>query len=190
MAVIAAVSAGAYGWLQIAGFTDESLRHTIRGSVYAAFSFYILVLVARPLQQLLRTPFTAKLLRNRRLLGVGFAAAMTGHLALIACRFNSQPELEFRLSDATLGIFAYTVFYLMFITSFDGPAKALGPKRWKWLHRLGLLIAAAVFAVPGNLEHAMSWDYLKFGIPFVIAVIIRITAWQLSRRRDIPHSPG
>lgn len=179
--VTALVGGVAAGWLSSAGITDENIRLTMRESAFAAFVLYILVIVARPLQQLLRKDWTAKLLRNRRALGVAFAATMTAHLGLIIYRFKSQPDLEF--SPDPFGIGAYAIFYLMLITSFDAPKRALGPKRWKILHRVGLLIAAVIFAVPRPLETIVEPDYLKYGIPFAIALALRITAWLRSRRR-------
>ncbi len=169
-------------WLATVGASDENIRLTMRESAFLAFMLYVVVLVARPLQQLLRRDWTAKLLRNRRLVGVAFAAAMTAHLGLIAYRFGTQPELEF--SPDPFGMGAYAVFYLMLITSFDVPKKALGPRAWKLLHRAGLLIAAVIFAVPRPLETITEPDYLRYGIPFALAVLLRFTAWRRSRRRD------
>ena len=179
--VLVLVAGVAASWLASVDLTDENIRLTMRESAFFAFSLYILVLVARPLQQLLRKNWTAQLLRNRRLIGVAFAATMTAHLGLIIYRFNSQPDLEF--SPDPFGIGAYAVFYLMLITSFDAPKKALGPKAWKFLHRFGLLYAAVIFAVPRPLETITEPEYVKFGIPFAIAVLLRITAWLRSPRR-------
>ena len=167
-------------FLASVGATDEKIRLTMRESAFVAFALYIVVLVARPLQQLLRKDWTAKLLRNRRLVGVSFAAAMTAHLGLIIYRFGTQPELEF--SPDPFGMGAYAVFYLMLITSFDAPKKALGPKAWKLLHRIGLLVAAVIFAVPRPLETVTEPEYLRYGIPFAIAVLIRLAAWRRSSR--------
>lgn len=177
-------------WIGRHDFSDEILLPPLRHTAQLAFALYILILVARPLQQILREQWTAKLLRNRRSMGVALTAVMTAHLGLIAYRFGSQPELTYPLLNLIVGGVAYALLYLMFITSFDGPTKALGPKRWKLLHRTGLIWAGVIFGLPRNLEHALTWDYWKFGIWFVLAILIRITAWQLSRRRDNQRSPA
>jgi DMSO/TMAO reductase YedYZ heme-binding membrane subunit len=169
-------------WLAVGTADDESIRASLRYSAQLAFALYLVVLVARPLQQLLRKDWTALLLRNRRLVGVAFAAVMTAHLGLIAWRFGSQPELEF--SFPFVGATAYLIFYLMLITSFDGPRKAMSLKAWKFLHRTGLVVAAFIFGLPRSLDDLSDPDYLKFGIPFAIALLIRVIAWQQSRRRD------
>lgn len=169
-------------WLAGGELSDENIRTPMRYSAQLAFVLYLVVLVARPLQQLLRKDWTAALLRNRRLVGVAFAAVMTAHLGLITYRFSSQPELDF--SFPFVGAGAYAVFYLMLITSFDRPRKAISRKAWKILHRTGLVVAAVIFGLPQSLDDLSDPDYLKFGIPFAIAVSIRAIAWQQSRRRD------
>lgn len=168
-------------WIAVAGYSDENIRAPLRYTAWLAFLLYLVVLVARPLQQLLRRKWTATLLRNRRLVGVAFATVMTVHLVLIAWRFGWQADLDFSLN--LFGAGAYAIFYAMLITSFDRPKKAIGPKAWKFLHRLGLIWAAVIFGLPRSLEDLSDPDYLKFGIPFAIALAIRITAWLRSRPR-------
>ncbi len=170
--------------LVVGGTGDESIRLPVRATAQLAFVLYLIILVARPLQQLLRKPWTAALLRGRRLVGVAFAAAMTVHLGLLAYRFGSQPELTYPLFSLLFGGTAYLLFYLMLVTSFDTPKRALGPRKWKLLHRTGLVWAALIFGLPRSVEALSDPDYLKFGIPFALALAIRITAWQQSRRRD------
>ncbi len=176
------LSGGVSGlWIAVVGFSDENIRAPLRYTAWLAFILYLVILVARPLQQLLRKAWTAALLRNRRLVGVAFATVMTVHLVLIAWRFGSQIELEFSLD--LFGAGAFAIFYVMLVTSFDGPKKAVGPKAWKILHRLGLIWAAVIFGLPRSLEDISDPDYLKFGIPFAVAVLIRFTAWLRSRQR-------
>ena len=170
-------------WLVSTPMTDDDIRMPTRHTAQLAFALYIVILVARPLQQLLRKDWTATLLRKRRLIGVAFAAVMTTHLGLIAYRFGTQPELEYPLFNLMFGGTAYALFYLMLITSFDAPKKALGPKKWKLLHRTGLVWAALIFGLPRSFDELTDPEYLKFGIPFVIALVIRFTAWRRSRRR-------
>jgi len=175
-------------WLSTVEFIDANMLVPIRHTAQLAFAIYILILVTRPLQQLLQKSWTAKLLRNRRQFGVAFASVMTTHLALIATRFGSQPELTYPLGSLLVGAGAYSIFYLMLITSFDGPAKALGRKRWKILHNTGLIWAGIIFGLPRSVADLTDPDYLKLGIPFLIALLIRFTAWQRSTRQDNSRS--
>ena len=108
------------------------------------------------------------MLRNRRLVGVAFAGVMTVHLGLLAYRFGSQPDLDHPLLKLLFGGAAYGLFYLMLITSFDAPKKAVGPRAWKILHRAGLIWAGAIFGLPRSLESLSDPEYWQFGLPFVI----------------------
>ena len=168
-------------WLSTVELADANIRTATRYTARVAFMLYIVVLVARPLQQLLRRSWTAALLRNRRLVGVAFAATMSAHLALIFYRFGSQPELDFP-PPSFIGYGAYTVFYLMLITSFDRPKRWLGPRAWKALHRTGLVWAAIIFAAPRGLADFEDPVYLTYLAAFLLAVAIRFTAWRQSTR--------
>jgi len=123
---------------------------------------------------LLRKPWSASLLRKRRLFGVAFVGVMTAHLMLIVMRFTATPGLDYPLSSLVLGGCVYAIIYLMFITSFDGPTRTLGPKAWKLLHRTGLIAIAIVFAMPRSLDELSDPDKLKFTIPVFAVILMRI----------------
>lgn len=103
------------------------------------------------------------------------------HLALIACRFNTIPNLEFDVLNGVFGGTAYALMYLMLITSFDAPARAIGPKAWRILHKtglyfLGLIFVATLLPDPGDemFTVARIWFFaLTKG-----AVLIRLTAFS------------
>jgi sulfoxide reductase heme-binding subunit YedZ len=168
-------------WLASVELSDANIRVATRATVRIAFILYLVVFVARPLQQLLRSDWTATLLRNRRLVGVAFAAAMTVHLGLIFYRFGSHPDLDVPPPNF-VGYGAYAVFYLMLITSFDRPKRLIGPRAWKFLHRTGLVWAAIVFVAPQSLDDLKDPGHLAYLAPFLLALSIRITAWRRSRR--------
>lgn len=176
------LAASALYW-QSVGYNDESISTTIRHSARLAFLIFLLIIIVRPLQQLVRADWTATLRRNRRLLGVAFAGVMAAHLAMIVMRVNHTPDIVFPTLILVAGGIGYALIGLMFITSFDAPARALGPKAWKRLHRLGLVWIGAVFAFSLLATKLATPDYLKFGIPFAVALLIRITAWLRSRQR-------
>lgn len=178
----------AVAWLATVDLVDANIILTVRRSVQFAYPFLLLVMVARPLQVIFKKPWTAKVLRKRRLIGVAFAGVMTAHLALIAFRFSYSPELTYPIPKLLVGAGAYVMLYLMFITSFDGPTRAIGPKRWKILHRVGLVWAALIFGVPRTLEEIPTFDYLKLGVPMLFVLIVRFIAWRRSIQRDNSHS--
>jgi sulfoxide reductase heme-binding subunit YedZ len=174
----------ALAWLYSVGMTDTNIRVTVRHSAAFAFQFYLICIAARPLHQLLHKPWSATVLRNRRLFGVAFAGVMTAHLMLIIMRFTTTPGLDYPMSKVVLGGSVYAIIYLMFITSFDRPAKAMGPKLWKLLHRIGLIAIAIVFALPRSLDELSNPDKMKFTIPVLAVVLMRIAVLQRSKQPD------
>ena len=173
-------AAGTY--FAAAGLSDESVRSVLRHSGRVAYALFVLVLLIRPLQQLTAWRWAASLRRNRRYVGIAFAAVMAAHLVLIATRVHQTPDVSFGLTGLVFGAGAYAMTALMFITSFDGPARALGPKAWKRLHRLGLLWIGFVFVRPLSLADLSDPEYYKITAPVIVALLIRGAAWIKMRR--------
>jgi hypothetical protein len=109
---------------------------------------------------------------------------MTTHLVFIAWRWIVMDlPLTARLIVAGGG--AYALLYLMLLTSFDRPAKALGPARWRRLHKTGLYwlgfvfattVAARVMREPGN------WLFITEALLFGAAVVLRLLAFARRQR--------
>jgi len=171
-------------YLFSAGVNDESIRFLLRLSARIAFLVLLVIFVARPLQQLLATPATARLLKNRRLLGVAFAGMHTAHLALILYRADQVPDGNFSALDNLPDIVTYLVIYLMLISSFDAPARAIGRKAWKILHKVGLYFVFGVFLqtqLPRSLDNLAEANWW-FIFVIAVAVVIRLTAFFAKRR--------
>ena len=57
---VAVLSGGlSAAWIGAQEFSDEIIRRPLRHTAQLAFLLYILILVARPMQQILREPWTA-----------------------------------------------------------------------------------------------------------------------------------
>jgi DMSO/TMAO reductase YedYZ heme-binding membrane subunit len=186
LAAIAATSFVAAAYLALAGSNNETILVTLRASARLAFVVLLIVFVARPLQQMFRTPFTATLLRNRRLLGIAFAGIHTAHLGLIIYRSRVVENFDFTVGANLPGAFTYAVILLMFLTSFDATAKMLGPKRWRILHKIGLywlFIAFTQTQLPESLNRldqlgAVTWAMLTL---IAAALVTRLTAYFAKR---------
>jgi len=174
-----AVPAGFY--LQQHGWDEESLDLTLRISARLALLIYLLIFIARPLRNLSTSSLSRSLLGNRRLIGIGFAAIMTAHLILLIAR-NGLPA-------AYLGFVVYAFIYLMLITSFNRPTAALGPKRWKILHKTGLYVIGIglaqaqftrIFTGVGKPVHYV------LGALVLVAIGIRVAAWAKRRAKALP----
>lgn len=85
-------------FLGTAGNSGENLFVVLRLTALSAFIVLLVVFVARPLQQMFRTPMTISLLRNRRLLGIAFAGIHTVHLGLIIYRARVIESFEFSIA--------------------------------------------------------------------------------------------
>jgi len=175
--------AAAFAVLEVAGNSEENIRALLRLTARFAFLLLLLVFIARPLRQLRKAPGTLALLKNRRLLGIGFAGMHTAHLALIFYLLNQVPTFEFNWLARLPGIATYTMMYLMLITSFDRPARAIGAKRWKILHKIGLYWLFAAFAqreLPRSLDNVDLAIWLLTAC-IAVALVIRLSAFVANR---------
>lgn len=177
-------------YLKSRGASDANLMLLLTLTARIAFMIYLLIFVARPLRQLLPNDVTKWLLRERRLLGIAFAAVHTVHLGLILTRHDLDSLLGRPLIGTAVGATAYLLMYLMLLTSFDAPARRIGPKNWRRLHKTGLYFIGFVFLAtllpePGQAVYTFdrAWLYTLTGT----AVFIRLTAWFATRR---PKSAG
>jgi DMSO/TMAO reductase YedYZ heme-binding membrane subunit len=183
LATAGAGLAASFAVLFVAGSNEDNIRALLRLTARAAFLLLLVVFVARPLRQLVRTPGTLALLKNRRLLGIGFAGIHTAHLTLIFYLIHQVPSFEFDWLSRLPGIATYSMMYVMLITSFDRPARAIGAKRWKILHKIGLYWLFAAFA---QRELPRSFDNVDLAIWLLTACIaaallIRLSAFVANR---------
>lgn len=173
-------------YLDGVGHDDDSIRLLQRLTARLSFMIYLLIFVARPLRQLLRTDTTRLLLKERRSLGIALAAMHSAHLALIAYRFSSIPGLSYGFAEGVLGGTAYLLLYLMLITSFDGPARAVSPIAWRRLHKFGLYYIGLIFVstlLPEKGEQLLAPERVWFVILTAGAIFIRLTAYFAARKK-------
>lgn len=175
------------GYLQTEGMNEETLGVTLRVSAWAGLLMFLLVFVSRPLTQIGGGLVARRLVENRRYVGVAFAAIMIVHLVLLLILNGFVPNLP--------GGMAYLFILLMLLTSFDRAVVALGPRRWRLLHRIGLFWIGAIFAatiVGGLAERPDSPVHQALAFLFLSAVAVRASAFFKVRRRstlqDTRHS--
>ena len=167
------------------GLSLESLDFTLRASGRVAFLVLIVVFATRPLQELLRKPWTARLLRNRRQFGVAFAGIHSAHLGLIVYKAYLVPEFTLAGILNLPAAVVYVLMFAMLATSFTGPARALGPRAWKVLHKTGLFVLVIAFLdsqVPKQLDQLEIVNAILIGLA-VLAILARVGAF-LRRRRQ------
>jgi DMSO/TMAO reductase YedYZ heme-binding membrane subunit len=125
------------------------------------------------------------LLKNRRYLGLAFAASHTVHLAGILALIRLH-HMEVSAVTLVVGGLGYLVIAAMAATSSDAAVKALGPGTWKRLHGFGARYLWLVFFLtllpdgpPRVIETVM--------LLLVVALAgLRLTARRARERRPPP----
>jgi methionine sulfoxide reductase heme-binding subunit len=121
-------------------FEVEGVRMVIRFTARTSLLFFCLAFSAAALARLWPNAFTRWQRRNRRQLGVTFAASHALHaLAIIA--FAALDPVGYAgatsLASYIFGGIGYALIIAMTATSFDRTAAALGPRAWRALHLVG-----------------------------------------------------
>lgn len=122
-------------------FSVDGIRMGIRATARTSLALFLPVFVASALLALAPGPLSGWLRRNRRYLGVGFAASHTIHGLLIIAFATIDPEQFWRMTNMTTlysGGLAYLFIFAMAATSFDRAVRWLGPRNWRILHTTGL----------------------------------------------------
>ena len=105
------------------------------------------------------------------------------HLGLLLLKSNYSPDFQLYAAANYPGVLTYMVVFAMLVTSWNRPARALGPGRWKILHKVGLYWLFVTFSqtqLPRSLdtlEIVNGW----FIALITIALVIRLTAYRLQR---------
>jgi sulfoxide reductase heme-binding subunit YedZ len=165
-------------------FGTEGLRMALRFTARTSFVLFLLAFSASSLRRLWPNARTQWLLRNRRYLGLSFAASHAMHAAAIIA-FAVAAPLAFR--DATsaatfiFGGIGYAFIIALAATSFDRTAAAIGPRAWKILHKAGVFYIWAQFSASFLKHHDGTAVYWLFLGLVAAAMALRIGVWLLQR---------
>ena len=174
--------------LRLAEQISALIAYSVRWSVpwlYLAFS-------ASALQQLVGNELTRWLLRNRKIIGLCFAAGMAWQLFFILWLTLVHSEYYMQevyvLRDAIEGLAGYLLLIAMTVTSFKKTRAMLKPRQWKLLHTCGIYwLWAYAFSV---YWHALfyytgpQWNYQPSALDYLyyatglLAILLRISAWS------------
>lgn len=177
--------------LQVDLSASEQVSRLIALSVKVSVPWLYLAFAASSLAYLVRNDFTRWLLRNRRMLGLSYAAGMawqavfivwlvTGHFDY----YTSVAENPYDLAEELPG---YIFLLAMVPTSFNFCRKKLTPRQWRWLHTVGIYYLwgetwstywyySYYYEDPQFIYHLYYWAGL-------VAWGLRITAWSQRRRQ-------
>jgi DMSO/TMAO reductase YedYZ heme-binding membrane subunit len=176
LGAVAAAGLGA-GALAAGGTGVEGHIDALRATARLSAVLFGLAFVASSLNALTGWSSARWLLRNRKFLGLAFAASHLVHLGFIVS-FWSVDQSIFWAGRTPVGLVVGTLGYLillaMVVTSFDGPRRMLGGRRWKLLHTTGMYLFWLIFMF--NFAGKRAAGYEPFAAILVAALVLRAAA--------------
>ena len=172
--------------------TGPGVVAMIRNSVRLSTPWLFLAFSVSSLVALFPSPATRWLMRNRRMLGLCFAAGMGWQLFFIAWmligHWGFYIEVIHPLGGLFIRLFAYAVLISMTVTSFAAPRRWMGPRAWHLLHKAGIyfLWLAVWGSYTGDLfvTENPPWVNYVFAVAGLLAWLVRIAAYYKKRVRD------
>jgi methionine sulfoxide reductase heme-binding subunit len=165
-------------------FEVDGVRMVIRFTARTSLLLFCLAFSASALAQLWPNAWTRWQRRNRRALGVSFAASHAIHAAAIGCFALMDPAGYAAVTSAASYIFGgigYAFIIAMTATSFDRTAAALGARAWRTLHLVGGYYLLVQFSVSFGKRIPEMPPYALFLIPLAAVFALRMIA-MASRR--------
>jgi DMSO/TMAO reductase YedYZ heme-binding membrane subunit len=160
-------------------FEAEGVRMVIRFTARSSLLLFCLAFGAAALARLWPNAWTRWQRRNRRYLGLSFAASHAIHAVAIVAFARTDPAGFAEATSAASYIFGgigYAFIIAMSATSFDRTAALLGPRVWRTLHLVGGYYLWFQFMVSfGKRVPAMPL-YAAFLIPLLAVMALRLIA--------------
>jgi sulfoxide reductase heme-binding subunit YedZ len=184
-AVLTLVLAGLCVW--IAGmrqFEVDGVRMVIRFTARTSLLFFCLAFSAAALARLWPNGWTRWQRRNRRYLGVTFAASHGLHAIAIAGFAAMDPAGYAAATSAASYIFGgigYAFIIAMAATSFDRSVAAIGPRAFRILHLTGGYYLLFQFTVSFGKRIPDMPLYALFLVPLLAVLVLRLIAMTSAR---------
>jgi len=184
-AALALVLAGLCIW--IAGmrqFEVEGVRMVIRFTARTSLMFFALAFSAASLARLWPNAWTQWQHRNRRYLGVTFAASHAIHAVAISAFAVMDPAgyaAATSIASYIFGGIGYGFIIAMTATSFDRTATAIGARAWRQLHLIGGYYLLFQFMVSFGKRIPDMPLYALFLIPLVAVFTLRMISMAAAR---------
>ena len=167
-------------------FEVEGVRMVIRFTARSSLLLFCLAFSAAALARLWPNAWTRWQRRNRRYLGLSFAASHAIHAVAIVAFAKMDPAGFVEATSAASYIFGgigYAFIIAMSATSFDRTAALLGPQAWRVLHLVGGYYLWFQFMVSfGKRVQAMPL-HAAFLIPLFAVMALRLIAMAAHPRR-------
>ncbi|MFK4722658.1 sulfoxide reductase heme-binding subunit YedZ [Bradyrhizobium niftali] len=158
-------------------FEVEGVRMVIRFTARSSLTLFCLAFGAAALARLWPNAWTRWQRRNRRYLGLSFAASHAIHAVAIVTFAKMDPAGFAEATSAASYIFGgigYAFIIAMSATSFDRTAALIGPRAWRTLHLVGGYYLWFQFMVSfGKRVPAMPL-YAAFLVPLLAVMALRL----------------
>ena len=155
----------------------ESLQYAIRATARTSFVLFLSVFLATSFVRLVPSALTRALARERRYIGLSFAASQFLHAIALIIYIRIAPETFWmgRTPATNIpGSIGYLMILLLTVTSFAMPARLIGPANWKKLHLAGVWVLAVIFAGSFLTRVHQHAAYLVPGMVMVVAMLLRM----------------
>jgi DMSO/TMAO reductase YedYZ heme-binding membrane subunit len=161
------------------GFEVEGVRMVIRFTARTSLVLFCLAFAAAAMALLWPNAGTRWLRRNRRYLGVSFAASHAIHGVAILAFAVMDPEAyaaATSLASYIFGGIGYAFIIALTATSFDRTAVAIGARAWRRLHLIGGYYLLFQFTVSFGKRIPDMPLYALFLVPLIAVFALRMTA--------------
>src|SRR5580692_11235651 len=165
-------------------FDVDGVRMVIRFTARTSLLLFCLAFSAAALARLWPNGWTRWQRRNRRHLGVTFAASHAIHAVAIVCFAQMDPAGFAAATSAASYIFGgigYAFIIAMAATSFDRTAAAIGPHAWRILHLTGGYYLWFQFMVSFGKRIPDMPLYGLFLLPLLVLMALRLIAMASAR---------
>jgi len=170
-------------------FEVEGVRMVIRFTARTSLLFFCLAFGAAALARLWPNAWTRWQRRNRRYLGVTFAASHGLHALAIAAFAIMDPlgyAAATNIASYIFGGIGYAFIIAMTATSFDRTAAAIGTRAGRLLHLSGGYYLLLQFSVSFGKRIPDMPLYALFLIPLVAVFALRMIAMAPRAERAVP----
>ena len=160
-------------------FEVEGVRMVIRFTARSSLLLFCLAFSATALARLWPNAWTHWQRRNRRYLGLSFAASHAIHAVAIIVFAKMDPAGFAEATSPASYIFGgigYAIIVAMSATSFDRTAAMIGPRAWRTLHLVGGYYLWFQFMVSFGKRVPAMPTYAAFLIPLLIVMALRMIA--------------
>lgn len=167
----------------------DDISSMIQFSVRCSVPWLYLAFAASSLKILLPGPFSRWLLRNRKNIGLCFAAGMAWQaffiLWMVGGYFSYYVEDVYLLEDLVIQVPAYMFLIAMTLTSFRRWSSRISPRQWKLLHKSGIyFIWVTVWTTYWYelyyYDDIQLIDYIYYWAG-LLAYGLRVVAWSKTR---------